>query len=152
MQTASARRFARQPSASRLRARALHLAGALLMTLGAASVHAQAYRNPLVNTATVTAPTDISDPTPGNNTASDSNALAATSQLSVIKTIVSPAAGVFTPVGDVTPGTVIDVGRVLGHVGDVEVRSPFAGRIENYIAVEGERVTSRQPIAWLRAE
>ena len=70
----------------------------------------------------------------------------------VERLIVSPAAGVFTPVGDVKPGTVIDVGRVLGHVGDVEVRSPFAGRIENYIAVEGERVTSRQPIAWLRAE
>jgi len=70
----------------------------------------------------------------------------------VERLIVSPAAGVFTPVGDVKPGTVIDVGRVLGHVGEVEVRSPFAGRIENYIAVEGERVTSRQPIAWLRAE
>ena len=70
----------------------------------------------------------------------------------VERLIVSPAAGVFTPVSDVRPGTVIDVGRVLGHVGDVEVRSPFAGRIENYIAVEGERVTSRQPIAWLRAE
>ncbi len=70
----------------------------------------------------------------------------------VERLIVSPAAGVFTPVGDVRPGTVIDVGRVLGHIGDVEVRSPFAGRIENYIAVEGERVTSRQPIAWLRAE
>lgn len=70
----------------------------------------------------------------------------------VERLIVSPAAGVFTPVGDVKSGTVIDVGRVLGHVGEVEVRSPFAGRIENYIAVEGERVTSRQPIAWLRAE
>lgn len=70
----------------------------------------------------------------------------------VERLIVSPAAGVFTPVSDVKPGTVIDVGRVLGHVGEVEVRSPFAGRIENYIAVEGERVTSRQPIAWLRAE
>ena len=70
----------------------------------------------------------------------------------VERLIVSPAAGVFTPVGDVKPGTVIDVGRVLGYVGDAEVRSPFAGRIENYIAVEGERVTSRQPIAWLRAE
>ena len=70
----------------------------------------------------------------------------------VERLIVSPAAGVFTPVPDVKPGTVIDVGRVLGHVGEVEVRSPFAGRIENYIAVEGERVTSRQPIAWLRAE
>ncbi|MFM8826107.1 MAG: hypothetical protein ACKOFT_03400, partial [Actinomycetota bacterium] len=70
----------------------------------------------------------------------------------VERLIVSPAAGVFVPVDDVRPGTVIDVGRVLGHVGDVEVRSPFAGRIENYIALEGERVTSRQPIAWLRAE
>jgi [acyl-carrier-protein] S-malonyltransferase len=70
----------------------------------------------------------------------------------VERLIVSPAAGVFTPVTDVNPGTVIDVGRVLGHVGDAEVRSPFAGRIESYIAVEGERVTSRQPIAWLRAE
>ncbi|RRU02881.1 hypothetical protein, partial [Stenotrophomonas sp. 278] len=99
MQTASARRFSCHTSASRLRARALHLAGALLMTLITATAHAQAYRNPLVNTATVTAPNDISDPTPGNNTASDSNALAATSQLSVVKTIVSPAAGAPVPAG-----------------------------------------------------
>lgn len=66
--------------------------------------------------------------------------------------VVSPAAGVFTPVADVHGGTVIEVGRILGHVGDVEVRSPFAGRVESYIAVEGERVTSRQPIAWLRSQ
>jgi len=66
--------------------------------------------------------------------------------------VVSPAAGVFTPVSDVTSGTVIEVGRILGHVGDVEVRSPFAGKVESYIAVEGERVTSRQPIAWLRSQ
>ena len=64
--------------------------------------------------------------------------------------VVSPAAGVFTPIGDVTNGMFIDVGRVLGHVGDHEVRSPFAGVVQSYIAVEGERVTSRQPIAWLR--
>ena len=64
--------------------------------------------------------------------------------------VVSPAAGVFTPIGDVTNGMLIDVGRVLGHVGDHEVRSPFAGVVQSYIAVEGERVTSRQPIAWLR--
>lgn len=66
--------------------------------------------------------------------------------------VVSPAAGVFTPVTDVHGGTVIEVGRILGHVGDVEVRSPFAGKVESYIAVEGERVTSRQPIAWLRSQ
>jgi len=64
--------------------------------------------------------------------------------------VVSPAAGVFTPIGDVTNGMLIAVGRVLGHVGDHEVRSPFAGVVQSYIAVEGERVTSRQPIAWLR--
>jgi [acyl-carrier-protein] S-malonyltransferase len=64
--------------------------------------------------------------------------------------VVSPAAGVFTPIGDVTNGMLIQVGRVLGHVGEHEVRSPFAGVVQSYIAVEGERVTSRQPIAWLR--
>ena len=64
--------------------------------------------------------------------------------------VVSPAAGVFTPIGDVTNGMLIEVGRVLGHVGEHEVRSPFAGVVQSYIAVEGERVTSRQPIAWLR--
>ena len=66
--------------------------------------------------------------------------------------VVSPAAGVFTPVNDVSSGSVIEVGRILGHVGDVEVRSPFAGKVESYIAVEGERVNSRQPIAWLRSQ
>jgi [acyl-carrier-protein] S-malonyltransferase len=30
------------------------------------------------------------------------------------------------------------------------VRSPFAGLLQSYIAVDGERVTHRQPIAWLR--
>ena len=64
--------------------------------------------------------------------------------------VVSPAAGVFTPIGDVTNGMLIEVGRVLGHVGEHEVRSPFAGVVQSYIAAEGERVTSRQPIAWLR--
>jgi len=64
--------------------------------------------------------------------------------------VVSPAAGVFTPVADALVGTRIDVGHVLGHVGDHEVRSPFAGIVQNFIAVEGERVTPHQPIAWLR--
>ncbi len=64
--------------------------------------------------------------------------------------VVSPAAGVFTPVGGITEGTLIEVGTVLGQVGDVEVRSAFAGIVQSYIAVEGERVTLRQPIAWLR--
>jgi [acyl-carrier-protein] S-malonyltransferase len=64
--------------------------------------------------------------------------------------VVSPAAGLFTPVGGIADGGRIEVGAVLGHVGDAEVRSPFAGLLQSYIAVEGERVTLRQPIAWLR--
>jgi [acyl-carrier-protein] S-malonyltransferase len=64
--------------------------------------------------------------------------------------VVSPAAGVFSPVSGVPVGARIEVGQVLGHVGDHEVRSPFAGIVQNYIAVEGERVVTHQPIAWLR--
>jgi [acyl-carrier-protein] S-malonyltransferase len=64
--------------------------------------------------------------------------------------VVSPAAGVFTPMPEITDGSVIEVGTVLGHVGEHEVRSPFAGTLQSYIAVDTERVTARQPIAWLR--
>lgn len=64
--------------------------------------------------------------------------------------VVSPAAGVFTPIATVESGAQIAVGDVLGHVNDAEVRSPFAGLLQSYIAVHGERVTPRQPIAWLR--
>jgi [acyl-carrier-protein] S-malonyltransferase len=41
-------------------------------------------------------------------------------------------------------------GTVLGLVGEQEVRSPFAGILVGVLAVEGERVTTSQPIAWLR--
>jgi [acyl-carrier-protein] S-malonyltransferase len=68
----------------------------------------------------------------------------------VERLVVSPAAGIFTPVGDITGGTMIEVGTVIGLVGEQEVRSPFAGVVQSYIAVEGERITGRQPIAWLR--
>lgn len=64
--------------------------------------------------------------------------------------VVSPAAGVFHPTGDLEEGSEIAVGTLIGHVSQAEVRSPFAGRLQSYIAVEGERVTLRQPIAWLR--
>ncbi len=65
------------------------------------------------------------------------------------RVVVSPAAGIFTP-ADLEDGAAISVGTVLGHVGEHEVRSPFEGALQNYIAVDTERVTSRQPIAWLR--
>jgi [acyl-carrier-protein] S-malonyltransferase len=64
--------------------------------------------------------------------------------------VVSPAAGLFTPTGELAEGSPVAVGTVIGMVGDHEVRSAFAGMLQSYIAVDGERVTARQPIAWLR--
>jgi [acyl-carrier-protein] S-malonyltransferase len=65
--------------------------------------------------------------------------------------VVSPAAGVFAKKQAVDNNSRIEVGHVLGHVGETEVRSPFAGILQNYIAVDGERLTAHQPIAWLRS-
>ena len=64
--------------------------------------------------------------------------------------VVSPCAGVFSPDNAHPAGTPIQVGALLGRVGDTEVRSAFSGILQSYIAVDGERVTHRQPIAWLR--
>lgn len=68
----------------------------------------------------------------------------------VERLVVSPAAGVFVRRTEVVDGSRIEVGMVLGHVGDAEVRSPFAGILQNFIAHEGERLTMREPVAWLR--
>jgi [acyl-carrier-protein] S-malonyltransferase len=64
--------------------------------------------------------------------------------------VVSPAAGIFTPAANVGTNSHIDVGTLLGTAGTTEVRSPFTGIIMGMLAVEGERVTQSQPIAWLR--
>ena len=64
--------------------------------------------------------------------------------------VVSPAAGIFQPSEGVSAGAVVGVGHLVGRVGDHEVRSPFAGELMGVLAVEGERVTASQPIAWLR--
>lgn len=64
--------------------------------------------------------------------------------------VVSPGAGVFTLAVDCEPGREIAAGDLLGTVGTQEVRSSFAGELMGVLALEGERVTSRQPIAWLR--
>ena len=32
----------------------------------------------------------------------------------------------------------------------IAVRSPFTGVLQTFLAMEGERVTARQPVAWLR--
>jgi [acyl-carrier-protein] S-malonyltransferase len=64
--------------------------------------------------------------------------------------VVSPGAGVFEPAHGIEPGATIDVGEVLGSVGADPVVSPFAGSLMGVMALTGERVLPRQPIAWLR--
>jgi [acyl-carrier-protein] S-malonyltransferase len=64
--------------------------------------------------------------------------------------IVSPGAGVFSPLAGLEPGARLAAGEVVGTVGSLEVRSPFAGQLMGFLAVATERVTSSEPIAWLR--
>jgi [acyl-carrier-protein] S-malonyltransferase len=64
--------------------------------------------------------------------------------------VVSPGAGVFVPNAKIANGARISVGDVIGMVGDQEVRSLFDGILQNYISVDGERLTPHQPVAWLR--
>ncbi len=82
--------------------------------------------------------------------------------------VVSSAAGPFQPVpavahaaprlagipsaaGDVDEDVVIEVGDLVGWVGDVEVRSAFSGSLGGLLVIAGERVMPSQPIAWLHA-
>jgi [acyl-carrier-protein] S-malonyltransferase len=64
--------------------------------------------------------------------------------------VVSPAAGVFEPVGNIGEGVAVEPGQVVGTVGEHDVRTPFAGTVMGVLAVRGERVAPSQPIAWLR--
>jgi [acyl-carrier-protein] S-malonyltransferase len=64
--------------------------------------------------------------------------------------VVSPAAGLFLPTHGLGEGASIQVGELLGLVNGMEVRSPFSGVLQSYLAMEGERITLRQPVAWLR--
>ena len=64
--------------------------------------------------------------------------------------VVSPCAGVFEPKQGISGDQPINVGDVVGWVAEEEVRSPFAGILMEFMALENERVTARQPIAWLR--
>jgi [acyl-carrier-protein] S-malonyltransferase len=85
--------------------------------------------------------------------------------------IVSPATGPFRPRPEfasaapklltgrdeepaVTGATALSVvvGELVGWAGETEVRSPFAGSLEGIIVLEGERVVTGQPVAWLRVE
>jgi [acyl-carrier-protein] S-malonyltransferase len=68
----------------------------------------------------------------------------------VERLVVSPASGIFVPLASVQSGQRISIGQTLGMIGDTPVVSVFEGVLQAFIAVDGERVTLRQPIAWLR--
>lgn len=69
------------------------------------------------------------------------------------RVVVSPVAGVFSPVPDLPE--LVTVGSPLGYVQagaeQVPVLSPFAGRLMAMSAVAGERLEPYQRVAWLRA-
>jgi [acyl-carrier-protein] S-malonyltransferase len=69
--------------------------------------------------------------------------------------VVADCAGVFSPDPELVKtgqGATILVGQRVGSIGSRDVRSPFSGKLQSMIAVEGERVTTGQPIAWLQSE
>ena len=63
--------------------------------------------------------------------------------------VVSQAAGVFQPRRGLQER--VEVGDVVGTVGSDEVRSPFSGSLQGFLAIAGQRVLTGQPVAWLRA-
>jgi [acyl-carrier-protein] S-malonyltransferase len=64
--------------------------------------------------------------------------------------VVSPGAGIFEPAHEVGEGTMLEPGQVVGTVGGQEVRSPFNGILMGVLAIAGERISTSQPVAWLR--
>ena len=64
--------------------------------------------------------------------------------------VVSPSAGLFTPIENLEIGEKVANGQILGHVGNDEIHSPFSGELMGWIAMPEERLTASQPVAWLR--
>ena len=66
--------------------------------------------------------------------------------------VVSPVAGVFVPAE--LPPRRVDIGSTLGYVltggASVPVISPWTGDVVAIDALDGERLTQHQRVAWLR--
>jgi len=105
------------------------------------------------NRVTVNSPTDVDQLLEMMGNTSPQTAAPAVEGEQLFATerlVVSPAAGVFSPSESVVIGDPISRGDVIGTVGDTEVRTAFSGEVQGFLALPGERVTARQPIAWLR--
>ena len=103
-------------------------------------------------TISVATPSDVDALLSALADASDTGAVASDGENLYVteRLVVSPCAWVFTPNAELADQATLNVGDIVGTVADEEVRSPFAGTVMGIMAVDGERVTSRQPIAWLR--
>jgi [acyl-carrier-protein] S-malonyltransferase len=67
------------------------------------------------------------------------------------QTLAAPGTGLLPGTGAVGgPSSVIQVGDLIGRVGTVEVRTPFAGEVIRWQAAAGERVQEGQALLWLR--
>jgi [acyl-carrier-protein] S-malonyltransferase len=83
------------------------------------------------------------------------------------RVVVSPSSGIFSPETSLrAPGTGllpgtdggpaddrnsrVEVGDLIGRVGVTDVRTPFAGDVVRWLAVDAERVQEGQPLVWLR--
>jgi len=70
--------------------------------------------------------------------------------------IVAPAAGVYRISSSVAAATggEVEAGQTLGAIerieGQVDVVCPHTGRLMGFLALHGERVRMRQPLAWVR--
>jgi [acyl-carrier-protein] S-malonyltransferase len=96
-------------------------------------------------------PADVDQLLDNLSHASDTGAVPEGEYLYAIeRLVVSPATGVFRSLDGLARVGTLAAGQLLGHVGEVEVRSAFDGRLQGVLAVDGERVTTSQPIAWLR--
>jgi [acyl-carrier-protein] S-malonyltransferase len=100
----------------------------------------------------VNTPGDVDTLLDGLSGASETGAVAEGERLyAVERLIVSPTTGVFSPATELANGQSIARGQTVGTVGETAVRSAFEGSLQGLLALAGERVTTSQPLAWLRS-
>jgi hypothetical protein len=63
--------------------------------------------------------------------------------------IVSPVGGIFRRDETIIPGQYLEAGDVVGTVGDHAIRSPFNGQLQDFLAINGERLRRYERVAWL---
>ncbi len=140
----------------------LHSAGStVFIELGPGSVLTGMAKRTLkgtgVSTSSIQSPGDVdqlletlSQPGPPGAQVTGAGASEGEFLYAVERLIVSPGTGVFQPAQTIKVGESVATGQLIGQVGKVEVRSPFHGSLQGMLALSGERVTTSQPVAWLR--